>query len=141
MCETDWEQVVGLIGQLNQEKIERLCWSYSYSAAEAIALGHDMIGHLSDILVDLLPIYRFVCWTRDNDHLSLKAELQADKIKRKSAQVPVEVGDRVLITAGLFQGKRGRVQEIDKKGVAHVLVGKLVLQINGRSVRKLQARS
>lgn len=92
---------------------------------------------VGDTFVALLPIYDFLAWSRQNDYVALKAELSDVKAFVKRDGVELGPGDEVHVLSGLFSGKHGVVQEVDKKGMARVAIGKLVVQIKGTALKQL----
>lgn len=92
---------------------------------------------VADLFVDLLPLYNFLLWRQDNDHLALRHEIKEREVQaRLGGAAELQVGDAVVITSGLFSGKAGTVQEIDQHGMTRVAVGKLVVQIKGDALRR-----
>lgn len=85
----------------------------------------------------LLPLYRFIVWTRDNDFVSMSKVLDKEKIVRRSRGL--QKGDRVRIVRGMLAGKDGVVSEADAKGQLRVLVGKLVIKIDANEVERAHA--
>jgi hypothetical protein len=94
---------------------------------------------LIDVLLErtrkMLTIYRFLAWSRDNDHRQLKEALkktQEEKAKRAAAFQP---GDRVTILAGLFAGRSGYLAELDAKGRAKVMVGPVSVSVEAKDLK------
>src|SRR5207302_10541346 len=71
-------------------------------------------------LAELLPLYRFIAWTRDNDFLSMRETLRQGRAAKR--QKHLSKHDRVRIIRGMFSGKTGQVQELDAKGNLKVLI-------------------
>ena len=90
-------------------------------------LGADLLELAAARLSGLLEVYRFVAWHRDNDYVSIRDQLQKEKQSRR--QKHLQRNDRVRIVRGVLAGKTGVVQEIDAKGGAKVLVGKMVVKV------------
>ncbi len=90
-------------------------------------LGEGLPGLLETTLGRLLDVYHFVAWHRDNDYVSIKDQLQKEKQAKR--QKHLQRNDRVRIVRGVLAGKHGVVQEIDAKGGAKVLVGKMVVKV------------
>lgn len=83
----------------------------------------------------LLPIYRFIAWSRDNDFVSMKQVLDKERTSRR--QKGLHKNDRVRVIRGMFAGKDGVVQEVDAKGQLKVLVGKVAIKTDAADVEKL----
>lgn len=107
------------------------CVGVSLPAAEVLELGADLAPHLADKLARLAPLYRFVAWTQDNDHIEVGKQLEAEKAEKRRQAAGVTPGDRVRIVSGVFAGKIGVVQEIDGKSQVKVSVGKLSVVVPG----------
>lgn len=82
----------------------------------------------------LLPIYRFVAWSRDNDYVSIKQVL--DKEKTVKRQRGFGKNDEVRIARGVLAGQSGIVQEVDAKGHLRVLIGKLTIKVDAADVER-----
>lgn len=85
-------------------------------------------------LRELVPIYRFIAWSRDNDFVSMRQVL--DKEKTVKRQKGLHKGDKVRVVRGMFTGKDGLVQEVDAKGQLKVLVGKMVVKLDAADVER-----
>ena len=101
---------------------------------DAIAAGAALVDEARAGLTALLPIYRFVAWSRDNDFVSIRETLQKEKQQRR--QKGLVKNDVVRIIRGMFAGKSGVVQEIDAKGGLRVLVGKMAVKVDAEDVTK-----
>jgi transcription antitermination factor NusG len=88
----------------------------------------------ADGLAELLPIFRFIAWSRDNDYVSMRQVL--DKEKTVKRQKGLGKNDTVRIVRGMLAGKTGVVQEVDAKGQLKVLVGKLTIKVDAADVEK-----
>jgi len=102
--------------------------------AQALAAGAALIDEAKQGLMSLMPIYRFIAWSRDNDFLSIRETLQKEKQQKR--QKGLVKNDTVRIIRGMFAGKSGVVQEIDAKGGLRVLVGKVAVKIDAEDVQK-----
>ncbi len=102
--------------------------------ADAVAAGADIVDAAKKTLQALLPIYRFIAWSRDNDFVSIKETLQKEKQQRR--QKGLVKNDAVRIIRGMFAGKQGIVQEVDAKGGLRVLVGKVAVKLDAEDVQK-----
>ncbi|HEX6835198.1 MAG TPA: KOW motif-containing protein, partial [Polyangia bacterium] len=102
--------------------------------ADALAAGAGIADDAKRTLQALLPIYRFIAWSRDNDFVSIKETLQKEKQQKR--QKGLVKNDAVRIIRGMFAGKQGVVQEVDAKGGLRVLVGKVAVKLDAEDVQK-----
>jgi hypothetical protein len=100
-------------------------------------LGTDaLIGTMVEHLETFLPIYRFLAWSRDNDHTQVKGAIQKEIAVRQKRIAPAfEPGDRVTILSGLFAGRSGYLAEIDAKGRAKVMVGPVSVSVDVKDLK------
>jgi hypothetical protein len=101
---------------------------------EALGAGAAIVDGARSALTQLLAIYKFIAWSRDNDFVSMKETLQ--KERQAARQKGVAKNDTVRIIRGMFAGKSGVVQEIDAKGALKVLVGKVAVKVDVEDVAK-----
>jgi hypothetical protein len=106
----------------------------SIARADALAAADALIDDAKRTLQALLPIYRFIAWSRDNDFVSIKETLQKEKQQKR--QKGLVKNDAVRIIRGMFAGKNGVVQEVDAKGGLRVLVGKVAVKLAAEDVQK-----
>lgn len=106
----------------------------SIARADALAAAGGIVDEAKRTLQALLPIYRFIAWSRDNDFVSIKETLQKEKQQRR--QKGLVKNDAVRIVRGMFAGKQGVVQEVDAKGGLRVLVGKVAVKLDAEDVQK-----
>ena len=102
--------------------------------ADALAAAAGIADEAKKTLQSLLPIYRFIAWSRDNDFVSIKEALQKEKQQKR--QKGLVKNDPVRIIRGMFAGKQGVVQEVDAKGGLRVLVGKVAVKLDAEDVQK-----
>jgi hypothetical protein len=145
------------VGELDEAKLAALLQSFSKPAAtpqaltlgapqrllyvgraipraEATEMGAALVEAAKQALLSLLPIYRFIAWSRDNDFVSIKEALQKEKQQKR--QKGLVKNDAVRIIRGMFSGKQGVVQEVDAKGGLRVLVGKVAVKLGAEDVTK-----
>jgi hypothetical protein len=114
--------------------------------ADVVALGSAIREPIVEGLRALLPVYLRIAWTRDNDHIAMRALLEEHKIAGKPHEggehpapddryVPAR-SDQVRITGGVFAGRTGVIQEIDGKGLLKVLVGNIPVKLRADEVEK-----
>lgn len=106
----------------------------SIARADALAAATGIVDDAKRTLQALLPIYRFIAWSRDNDFVSIKETLQKEKQQKR--QKGLVKNDAVRIVRGMFAGKQGVVQEVDAKGGLRVLVGKVAVKLDAEDVQK-----
>jgi hypothetical protein len=106
----------------------------AFGRDDVLRAGATLIGNTRTALTALLPVYRFIAWSRDNDFVSMREALQKEKqAKRQKGLVK---NDAVRIVRGVFAGKSGVIQEIDAKGGLKVLVGKMAVKVDVEDVAK-----
>lgn len=107
----------------------------SLARAEAAALSaEEQDAWVREQLAWLLPVYRFIVWSRDNDFVSMRQVLDKEKTQRR--QKGLSRHDKVRIVRGMLAGKDGLIQEVDAKGQLKVLVGKLVVKVDAADVER-----
>lgn len=131
----------------------------------AVALGRTIHDAIAGNLRALLPLYQRIAWTRDNDHIAMREQLDEPISARPKpapsippapmppAHVPDRVeaarepigpdvsldlskNDQVRITSGVFAGRSGIIQEIDSKGLLKVLVGNIPVKLRTDQVER-----
>jgi hypothetical protein len=85
-------------------------------------------------LVQLLPIYHYIAWSRDNDFVSMRQVLDKEKVVKR--QRGFAKNDPVRIVRGVLAGSTGVIQEVDAKGHLKVLVGKLSVKVDAADVER-----
>jgi hypothetical protein len=100
----------------------------SFARAEAIALGEGFVENAQRTFAQLLPLYHFIAWSRDNDHVSMRETLQKDKQQKR--QKGIGKNDQVRIVRGMFAGKLGVVQDVDGKGEVKLLIGTMAVKLD-----------
>ena len=119
--------------ELNQSRW--LTIARSFARAEVIAAKDSIPGQLRRNLRALLPLYEFIAWSSDNDHISMRTQLrERAAIKQRRG---LSARDRVRITSGVFAGRVGEIQAIDSRGRAKVLVGRIPIVVEADAVDKL----
>ena len=104
---------------------------HTIAAEDAIALEQEICDYVGRWLGALLPFYRFVAWTGDNDHIEANKQLQEEKEKKRKNSTNYNPGDKVRVTTGLFLGKLGEVIAVDTKGQVRVRIGKVAVVLPG----------
>jgi hypothetical protein len=111
-----------------------LYFGHSIAREEAAQAGAGLSEQVRARLGELLALYRFIAWSRDNDFVSMREALQKEKQQRR--QKGLAKNDAVRIVRGMFAGKSGVIQEVDAKGGLKVLVGKVAVKIDADDVAK-----
>jgi hypothetical protein len=104
---------------------------YALEPAAVTAAGEGLVAQVAEHVKALVPLYRFVTWTRDNDHIEASKQLQEEKKEKRRQAAHFNSGDKVRIMAGLFAGKTGVVMETDTKAQVKVRVGKMSVVVAG----------
>ncbi len=107
------------------------CIGTSLSVEQVVSLQGELVDHVRNWLQALVPVYRFVAWTRDNDLIEASKQIQEEKAQKRRQATSFSVGDRVRFITGLFVGKIGVVQETDTKAQVKVMVGKMSVVVAG----------
>ncbi len=107
---------------------------YTLPREEAIAAGEALVERLALLVQAIAPVYRFIAWTRDNDHVEAQKQLQEEKKEKRRQATAYNAGDKVRIMSGLFSGKIGVVQDTDTKAQVKVRVGKMSVVISGTEI-------
>lgn len=100
----------------------------------AIAAGAHLAEQVRAGLSALMPLYRFIAWSRDNDFVSIREALQKEKQQRR--QKGLAKNDAIRIVRGMFAGKSGVIQEIDARGGLRVRIGKMAVKVDAEDVTK-----
>jgi transcription antitermination factor NusG len=104
---------------------------YALEPATATAAGEGLVSQVADRVRALVPVYRFLAWTRDNDQIEAQKQLQEEKKEKRRQAAHFNTGDKVRIMTGLFAGKTGVVMETDTKAQVKVRVGKMSVVVAG----------
>ena len=122
------QSFAAIYGEFIGPQASWLCIGTGLPRQVAVGTPPDVLTqHCHKELLALLPLYRFVAWTKNNDFLRLKESLKQEKQHR--AQKGLAIKDHVRILRGLFAGRRGIVSELDHKGAVRVQVGKLSVKV------------
>jgi len=103
----------------------------SIDAEDVVGLGDELAELVHRWLGALTRHYRFIAWSRNNDHIAMGKQIQEEKAQEKRKSLKFNNGDKVRIVSGVFSGKTGVVQGIDNKAQVKVQVGKLAVVIAG----------
>ena len=128
------EEVEGWIAALAAPKSLRAVTTIEPS--DIVAFGASAVESLGSILRTYVPLYRFLAWSKDNEHAAVKETIKKSTEERQKKAIAFHPGDRVTILTGLFAGRAGYVAEIDAKGVkAKVMVGPVSLSIESKDLK------
>ncbi len=94
----------------------------------------ELVDWVQARLFELVPLYRYIAWSRDNDYVSMRQVLDKEKTARR--QKGLHKGDKVRVVRGMWAGKDGIIQEVDAKGQLKVLVGKMVVKLDAAEVER-----
>ncbi len=103
----------------------------------ATAMGAELAVALAADLEALLPCYRHLCWTRDNDYCQLTEQLPG--VLPRPPQRQLARRDNVRITGGMFAGRTGVVESIDGKGTVRVVLGSIPLVLPVEHLQKIDS--
>ncbi|MFO0723774.1 MAG: hypothetical protein U1E65_08340 [Myxococcota bacterium] len=121
--------------------LEALGTDASFSAQTKIASGEprlasaDAIALVHEQLALYLPLFRFLAWSRQNEHAHVKETIKKTVDEQKKKAIPFQPGDRVTILSGLFAGRGGYLAEIDAKGRAKVMVGPVSVTVEVKDLK------
>lgn len=108
----------------------------SFQASDPVLVTGEFVGVARSLMIDgLLPIWRHVAWSRDNDFVSMRDTLRDQEIQKKAKGLAKN--DRVRVVQGVFSGKTGVVQSVDAKGALKVALGKMSVKLTGEDVVKI----
>ena len=107
----------------------------SFARAEVTLAADSIRARVRRNLRALLPLYQFIAWSSDNDHISMRAQLRERAANKQRRGLTAK--DRVRITSGVFAGRVGEVQAVDSRGRAKVLIGSIPIVVEADAVDKL----
>ncbi|MFH1130019.1 MAG: hypothetical protein V1754_01710 [Pseudomonadota bacterium] len=108
--------------------------SHSIERKDPRLTNSEFVQIARELLTQLLPIMHYISWSRDNDHLSMSDTLREKATEKKSKGLAKN--DQIRVIRGLFTGKTGVVQEIDAKGGIKVMLGNMMVKLNGEDVTR-----
>jgi hypothetical protein len=132
----DADRLRALLAELGRAALSPAVLSVGLAVGrdEVLALGADLTALVHGHLLRLAAIYQFIAWSRDNDFLAMRETLQKEKqVKRQKG---LAKNDTVRVVRGMFAGKSGVVQEVDAKGGAKVLLGKVAVKLDAEDLAK-----
>jgi hypothetical protein len=106
-----------------------------FSASDPAVGSEGFVAVARELLTQrLLPIWRHIAWSRDNDFVSMRDTLRDQGIQKKAKGLAKN--DRVRVVQGVFSGKTGVVQAVDAKGMLKVALGTMTVKLSGDDVVK-----
>jgi hypothetical protein len=120
---------------LTEARGDWVIWGRNFPPDSSEVAEKGFADLLSQTILALVPLYQWMAWSNENDFMGLKEEIDEKKALAKRDGVVLKAGDEVVVNSGLFSGKVGTVQEVDKKGMVKVSVGKLVVQVKGTALQ------
>lgn len=126
--------LTALAAPLGPHESRWLTVAHTMKAAAAVARGSDIVEDIRAELRALLPLYQFIAWSRDNDHVSIRKELRQQTLAKTRRGLAVH--DQVRIVSGMFAGRSGVIDNISDKGVVRVLVGTLPVVVKADELVK-----
>lgn len=109
--------------------------SVLFDRADDVMSSASFIDVAATHLGAFVPLYRFLAWTRENDHTQVKGAIQKEMADRQKRAPSLEPGDRVTILSGLFAGRSGYLAELDGKGRAKVMVGPVSVTVDAKDLK------
>jgi hypothetical protein len=107
-------------------------------ADDVIASGAGFAALCRDVLVACLPVWDYVAWRPASNYLmddSTRATKDTPTISSDGSIVDYSPGTKVRLVDGVFAGRQGVVTEVDSKGLVRVVIGKVTVRTDTRSVR------
>ncbi len=92
------------------------------------------------ILQPLKDVVAFWMWSPDNDHLGLAREIRTHRQVIAGAPAQFGQGDWIRVVSGLFAGRRGKVVDMDHKGVVKVKIGRLIVRLSTDEIKASKRR-
>ncbi|MEE2962022.1 MAG: hypothetical protein VYA34_14905 [Myxococcota bacterium] len=111
------------------ESDQRFYLGFSYAIEEASDLGINLVGKIRENLNTLIPCYRFMAWSKQNDFIGATKQIRAEQSQKQEKAKSLKEGDKVRITSGLLSGQIGVVDKIDAKMMTKVSVGKMSMKV------------
>ena len=107
-----------------------------FSADDAIVGSPDLTGAAAGVIPQLLDVWRFGAWSRDNDQLKLGKVLKEEKKQKLKRLTGFQPGDDVTVIGGLLAGKRGTVMSVDLKGRVKAQFGRVAIDMDSKLLKK-----
>jgi hypothetical protein len=139
-CDHDgWREFAGKLNADGPDEWLRVVRHIDRS--DELLLSAELVRVVAHTLAALIPVYRFVAWRPDNDHIGLqrtiKEERKVAKAQAGAQAASIEARAEVRITHGLFAGKVGQVLELDGKGSAKVMIGTVPVKVRVSELQRI----
>jgi len=108
-----------------------------FSASEVMTKGAAFAEEIFSLVSLLVPIYLFIAWDKENDHIEVSNQIRKEKAEQKKQVSGFKNGDKVRIVSGLFSGRNGIIQAIDGKSQVKVKIGRLAITVSGTDLAPL----
>lgn len=132
---TDDASLLAYAGKLSEHS-SLFSLSTAISVDDAFQAAEGLIGTIVQIVGAYIPLYRYLAWSEDRDHIGLCTSLKADeKLKQVAHVATFQIGDRVNILSGLFSGRMGYLQELNDSGKAKVMVGPIAVNVDAKDLK------
>jgi len=152
-----------LAGDFEETHLERLETSVLHESFRILAghlsppgnpevMSQGLRSHVVETLTRLLPIWDFWAWRPSSNWLIPESQVPLTvmgqeqpvrdvlRVSSGGGAVDFRVGDRVRIEAGILAGREAVVTEMDVRGQARLLVGKVALRVDARHLCPLARR-
>ena len=126
----DLQRLLGALAQSDHSLVIRR----TYTKDEAISAAADFVDHAAEQIGYLVPIWRYIAWAPDNDHLQIEQQRQAKQAKVQAKGLGKN--DAVRIVRGMFRGRLGTVEAVDSKGGLKVRLGNMTIKLEGADVTR-----
>jgi len=106
----------------------------SFEADSGETVGGGFVDACVQVLQAMFPVWKFVAWRPEADYLEVADESRRLRSAGESGTADLEVGWKVRILEGVFAGREGTITEMDHKGFVKVMIGKVVIRTQGKSL-------
>lgn len=106
-----------------------------FEAGSPLLRSESFLVPCREVLTAALPLYEFIAWRPSSDYLGMAEEGRRLRSAGEAVVADLPVGTRVRVTDGPFADRQGVIIEVDRKGFVKVLIGKVTIRMQGRSVR------
>jgi len=128
--------------KIKRDQLEKMIESNSsfsigkfYTKDSKVLETESFIKEFKTTILELKPIYDFILWKSENDNIEIKEEIKENIIIQK--QAGLKKGDNVKVLSGIFAGKRGVLNKINKKGKATVNINGIRTTLNASELSKI----
>jgi len=108
----------------------------AWTREDPLCASPKLVDAAGELLPQVLALWRFAAWTRQNDRLKLARVLKEERKQKAKRLTGFQEGDRVLVVSGLLSGKVGTVVAVDLKGRVKAQFGRLNIEMEPRLLRK-----